>query len=165
MQLPLLQETVNANQSGPSAVAKPELNSDEKQCSVQGCETHTIIVLGEKPFCLQHFILHCYEWMDQLEPAVRDKSRSATETAKLKNSVEECSNRALLVSLRCETLTNLDRSRLLDILLRSSDLLFMLRIPGFPSAWLPVRPTDAAKSQRSKKISPDSPFRTKAYGA
>ena len=155
---------MNANELGSSVFAKPDLNSGIKQCSFDDCKIHSIIVLGEKPFCLQHFIARCYEWMDQLEPAARDKFRSATETGRLQASVEECSNRALLVSLRCETLTNLDRSRLLDILLRSSDLLFLRRIPANVSAWLPVHPPDAAKSQRSGKISLGSQLRTRLYG-
>ncbi len=155
------------NKSGPSALTKLELNLGENRCTADRCETESIIVLGEKPFCLQHFITRCYEWLDQLDPAARDRATDASDFPLIRAMVEECSNRALLVSLRCETLTNLDRSRLLDILLRSSDLLFMLRIPSSISEWLPIYPQHIPRPQpqREKKISLGSQFQTnKLYG-
>lgn len=72
---------------------------------------------------------------------IRGKICAPSELARVQSLVEECSNRALLVSLRCEDLSNLDRSRLLDVLLLSSDLLFILRLPrSGTSAWLAYRP-------------------------
>ena len=167
MQWQLQRETMNTNQSGQSPLTKLELKSGEKRCTTDRCETESIIVLGEKPFCLQHFITRCYEWLDQLDPAARDRATDASDFPMIKAMVEECSNRALLVSLRCETLTNLDRSRLLDILLRSSDLLFMLRIPSGISEWLPIYPqyTPKPQPQREKKVSLGSQLQTnKLYG-
>src|SRR3974377_812192 len=153
MQLELTRETMNSNESDVRTLKKPEWNSTQKDCSVDRCETESIIVFGERPFCLQHFITRCYEWLDQLDPAARDRSTDAAENARIKAQVEECSNRALLVSLRCETLTNLDRSRLLDILLRPSDLLYALRIPSSVSAWLPIYPSEGPKPQQNKALS------------
>jgi hypothetical protein len=43
--------------------------------------------------------------------------------------IEECSHKALEVSLQCENLTNLERGRLLDILLWAGELFLVLRAP------------------------------------
>ncbi len=111
------------------AVHAKWLMDRHKSCTVAGCETQAIVVLGQKPLCLNHFILRAYEWLDYLDPMIRSRVCAAPELARVQSLVEECSNRTLLVSLRCENLSNIDRSRLLDILLLSSDLLFILRLP------------------------------------
>jgi hypothetical protein len=43
--------------------------------------------------------------------------------------IEECSRKALDVSLQSENLTNLQRGRLLDILLWAGELFLLLRAP------------------------------------
>jgi hypothetical protein len=99
-----------------------------EQCTLEHCQGAASISFTGKAFCLEHFIVQCYESLKELDPRIRRKRDETTELSRLRESVEECSNRALLVSLRCETLTNVDRSRLLDILLWSSDLLFLSSI-------------------------------------
>jgi hypothetical protein len=105
------------------------LMDGQKSCSIEGCDTQAIVVLGQKHLCLNHFIIRCYEWLDYLDPMIRGRICALPELSRIQALVEECSNRTLLVSLRCEDLSNIDRSRLLDILLLSSDLLFILRLP------------------------------------
>ncbi len=164
-QLEILQETMDTKELGQFSLEKPHLNSREVHCSVDRCETESLVVLGGKSLCLQHFLTSCYEWLDQLDPVARDRFTTAADVDRVRSLVEECSNRALLVSLRCETLTNLDRSRLLDILLRSSDLLFLLRVPADVPAWLPVHPVGSTKTQRARKISLGSRLHSrKSYG-
>jgi hypothetical protein len=99
-----------------------------QHCSMAACEDPARATLNGKAFCLEHFIVHCYELLEQLDPRIRGKRDEGSELSSLRDAVEDCSNRALLVSLRFEALTNLDRSRLLDILLWSSELLFLLNI-------------------------------------
>lgn len=110
-------------------LTKSPLLDGQQSCSVKDCQTSALIVLGQKPLCLEHFIVRCYEWLDYLDPIIRGRICTSAELPGVPSMVEECSNRALLVSLRCEDLTNVARSRLLDILLLSSDLLFHLRVP------------------------------------
>jgi hypothetical protein len=43
--------------------------------------------------------------------------------------IEECSRKALDISLQSENLTNLERGRLLDILLWAGELFLLLRAP------------------------------------
>ena len=62
-----------------------------------------------------------------LEPKLRRPALEAGEVRAAKDFLEECSNRTLAVCLRAEQLTNVERSRLLDILLSCGDLQLMLR--------------------------------------
>jgi hypothetical protein len=108
---------------------KTHLLGGEQNCSVDFCEMAALVSLSQRPLCLDHFIARCYEWLDYLDPMIRGRIWVRGDMSRVQSLVEECSNRALLVSLRCEDLSNLDRSRLLDILLLTSDLLFQLRMP------------------------------------
>ena len=51
------------------------------------------------------------------------------DLAYMREFVEECSRKALDVSLHSESLTNLQRGRLLDILLWAGELFLLLRAP------------------------------------
>lgn len=113
----------------PVESAKSHLLDGKQDCVVDACDFPALITLGQDPFCLKHFLVRCYEWLDYLEPQIQGKAFMQTDLHRAQSMVEECSNRVLLISLRCEELSNLDRSRLLDILLLSSDLLFQLRVP------------------------------------
>jgi hypothetical protein len=99
-----------------------------ERCTLEACESGVSISMGGAPFCLEHFVSRCYELLQVLDPRIRNRRGEIAELSTLRESIEECSNSALLVSLRAEALTNLNRSRLLDILLWSSDLLFLLNI-------------------------------------
>ncbi len=122
-------EAMVGSRALPTGREKPQLLDDRRHCSADSCEFAALLALGQKSLCLKHFIVRCYEWLDYLEPQIQGRNFVRARMRRAQAMVEECSNRALLVSLRCEDLTNLDRSRLLHILLLSSDLLFQLRVP------------------------------------
>jgi hypothetical protein len=96
-------------------------------CKAGGCANSAVIALAGREFCLDHFLASCYEQLDMLEPKLRRRALQAGEVRAAKDFLEECSNRTLAVCLRTERLTNLERSRLLDILLSCGDLQVMLR--------------------------------------
>src|SRR5580658_8539929 len=50
--------------------------------------------------------------------------------ASLRAFIEECSRRALEVALHCDDISNLQRGRLLDILLWAGELFLLLRAPS-----------------------------------
>lgn len=96
-------------------------------CKAGGCANSAVIALSGREFCLNHFVENCYEQLDMLEPKLRRPALEAGEVRAAKDFLEECSNRTLAVCLRAEQLTNVERSRLLDILLSCGDLQLMLR--------------------------------------
>ncbi|MGA2418699.1 MAG: hypothetical protein ABSG69_01335 [Candidatus Acidiferrum sp.] len=94
-----------------------------KTCAVAGCPDVSAAALENQSLCLDHFILRCYESLSAYDGR-RDFARRAQETerAKLRGFLEECSTQALKVCLRSEQLSNLQRSRLLDVLLWAGEL-------------------------------------------
>ena len=62
--------------------------------------------------------------------------------AAIRAFIEECSRKALDISLHSENLTNLQRGRLLDILLWAGELFVLLRAPrvSFPDSLVSPSP-------------------------
>jgi hypothetical protein len=92
------------------------------ECNASGCVNSAVVVIAGRDVCLDHFFASCYEQLDVLEPKIRGRSLEAASIHTAKHFLEECSNRALLISLQYQHLTNLERSRLLEILLSCGDL-------------------------------------------
>jgi hypothetical protein len=98
-------------------------------CKTGDCHNSAVIGLAGQEVCLDHFFAICYEHLDTLEKMVCERSLNAAEVKSALNVLRECSNRALLISFRLEFLSNLERSRLLDILLSCGDLQLLLSQP------------------------------------
>jgi hypothetical protein len=120
-------------------------------CSTSGCENSAMIVLDGQHFCLDHFFSSCYDRLDQLEPLVRRCSLGTAEAKAVRAFLQECSDRALFISLRYDLLSNLERSRLLEILLSCSELQLLLR--GLPPALSDFAP-QASSNQVSNNQRP-----------
>jgi hypothetical protein len=78
---------------------------------------------------LNHFLQRCYERLEGLDPRGRKFSAEPVDLASMRAFIEECSRKALDVSLQSQSLSNLQRGRLLDILLWAGELFLLLRIP------------------------------------
>ena len=101
----------------------------EPKCQLDFCAKSAIISLESLGLCLEHFLSSCYERLDYLEPMVRSRSLEERHRRAVYAFLEECSDRALLLALQQEHLTNLDRSRLLNILLLTRHLQLILKYP------------------------------------
>ena len=142
-------------QWGPGTM---DILTSKEGCKTDSCANSAVITLAGQELCLDHFFATCYERLDMVEPMVRGRSVGATEVQAVRAVLEECSNRALLISLRHEHLNNLDRSRLLEILLLCGDLQLLLSRPAFRSLASAARvPMDAfsgnsvyGKSERNR---------------
>lgn len=111
---------------------------DDKICAVDFCEGAAVASLAQQDFCLNHFIDLCYENLQRIDPRTQKIGRLPLELPTLRAFIEECSRRALEVALHCEDedIDNLQRGRLLDILLWAGELFLLLRAPkrGFADA-------------------------------
>ncbi len=94
-----------------------------KGCVVNGCAGAAVTAFGQQDLCLDHFVSRCYEGLDRLDPRGQRSGGSHAERSALKAFVEECSRRALEVSLSCQNMDNLQRGRLLDILLWAGEII------------------------------------------
>jgi hypothetical protein len=97
----------------------------ERNCSVDRCECGSVAFLAEQALCLNHFVARCYDQLDRIDPRGRSRPLAKLERAKVRDFVEECSDQALNVCLQAERLSNLERGRLLDILLWAGELYAM----------------------------------------
>jgi len=93
-----------------------------RECSLDSCQDPAVIHFAQRELCLHHFLFRCYEDLDRLDARTRGSQLDRSGAATLKGFVEECSQCALEVSLTCERLDNLQRARLLDILLWAGEL-------------------------------------------
>src|SRR6266705_1903216 len=101
----------------------------KRNCTVASCGRAAITSLGQQILCVNHFLLRCYEKLDGLDPRGRKFTAEPLDLAAMRGFIEECSRKALDVSLQCEELGNLERGRLLEILLWAGELFLLLRAP------------------------------------
>src|SRR5580704_2365785 len=102
---------------------------EDKICAVDFCEGAAVASLAQQDFCLNHFIELCYDNLQRIDPRRQQLGRMSLDLASLRAFVEECSRRTLEVALHCEDIDNLQRGRLLDILLWAGELFLLLRVP------------------------------------
>jgi hypothetical protein len=102
----------------------------DKICAVDFCEGAAVASLAQQDFCLNHFIELCYDNLQRIDPRRQQLGRMSLDLASLRAFVEECSRRTLEVALHCEDIDNLQRGRLLDILLWAGELFLLLRVPS-----------------------------------
>jgi hypothetical protein len=98
-------------------------------CAVDFCEGPATASLAQQDFCVDHFIELCYENLQRIDPRGRHERQMALELPAMRGFIEECSQRALEVAMHCQNLENLQRGRLLDILLWAGELFVLLRAP------------------------------------
>ena len=101
----------------------------ERNCRVGSCGGAAITSLDHQALCLNHFLLGCYEKLEGLDPRGRRFSAQPADLAYMRGFIEECSRKALDICLHSQSLTNLQRGRLLDILLWAGELFLLLRAP------------------------------------
>ncbi|MBS1842336.1 MAG: hypothetical protein JSS69_08510 [Acidobacteria bacterium] len=104
----------------------------QKLCRFAACQEPEITAIGDENLCCDHFVVRCYEFLEQIDQERAKSGCNPTRTAELKRSVNSCLQGALEVSLKSRTLSNLQKARLLDIMLwagefvRQTDLHFAL---------------------------------------
>lgn len=103
----------------------------ERICCEDACNRAAVATLAATDFCVEHFLSRSYEHLSRQDPRNQGAGVDSFDPAQLRAFVDECSRSALEVSMHCETLDNLERARLLDILLWAGDLFLMLRTPPF----------------------------------
>jgi hypothetical protein len=101
----------------------------KRKCKMGSCGSTAVTTLDHQAFCLNHFLLHCYEELEGLDPRGRAFKSETADLAFTRAFIEECSRKALDISLQSENLTNLQRGRLLDILLWAGELFLLFRAP------------------------------------
>jgi len=105
---------------------------DHQPCLRSGCSEPGVATFGAGPLCSEHFLVACYEALERLDRGMALNARGATEVREAKRVADECARGVLEVSLNAAELSNLQKARLLDVLLWAGD------IPGGNPAVIPA---------------------------
>jgi len=101
----------------------------KRNCRVGSCGGAAITSMDRQALCVNHFVSRCYEELDRVDPRGRKFTAEPVDVASMRAFIEECSRKALDISLQSQALSNLQRGRLLDILLWAGELFLLLRVP------------------------------------
>jgi hypothetical protein len=89
----------------------------DKPCGYATCQEPGIASVGDEDLCCDHFVLRCYEFLQQIDAEHSGNDNDCLSAPDLKSSINNCLQGALDVSLRSASLNNLQKARLLDIML------------------------------------------------
>jgi len=94
----------------------------EQLCGMDRCEERRVTAFRDENLCCNHFLGRCYEFLERIDPNRDLASNGGQRRAEVKKAIEECAQRALEVALGNPSLNNVQRAKLLDILLWTSDI-------------------------------------------
>lgn len=148
---------------------KPEASGDlgelrampvQKLCRFAACQEPAITAIGDADLCCDHFVLRCYEFLEQIDLERAKGGCDTTRTAALKRSVNSCLQGALEVSLKSGTLSNLQKARLLDIMLWAGEFVNQTDMHFAPGSGISATRLGLASPERSAYEKPQVKTRT-----
>jgi hypothetical protein len=124
-----------------------------KPCRFASCQEPGITSIGDEDLCCDHFVMRCYEFLEQVDAERAKNSSDPIQVAALKRSVNSCLQGTLEVSLKSATLSNLQKARLLDIMLWAGEFVHQgdtYFAPGsaISAAKLGIAPREPASYER-----------------
>ena len=109
------------------------------RCAHSGCGSISEATLENKKLCRKHFIETCYARLDEVTEQIKQKKVRGFASESVRHFLAECTRQVASEALRAPQLSNLERSRLLHILLLASELTHHLRRSERVSRLVPVR--------------------------
>ena len=110
-----------------------------EQCKIKDCGLEAAATLEGEALCRQHFISTCYTRLDQFEAIRKGPGLVPAKTESVRRFVHECMRAADEMEHTAKDLDNLDRAKLLHIILTASELGTHLRRSPRKVAAIPVR--------------------------
>jgi hypothetical protein len=110
-----------------------------EQCEVSGCCKTAAATFDNLSTCRSHFIGHCYEELDRYERLIKGTGLTIADAEIARRFVSECTRQADEMEHHAADLDNLDRAKLLHIILSASELGRHLRRSPRKVAAIPVR--------------------------
>ena len=110
-----------------------------EHCSVTGCPQSAISSISGEAFCRSHFIENSYLRLEQFDEMRKGHTLSVSEAESMRRFIHECSRQADEIEHRSDDLDNLERAKLIHIILTASELGRFLRRSPRKAAAIPVR--------------------------
>jgi hypothetical protein len=110
-----------------------------RRCIQTDCEYLSQTALENKQLCRRHFIETCYARLDEIAEQIRQKKVHGSVSKSVRHFLTECTRQVASEALCAQQLDNLERSRLMLILLIASELTSQLRRSGRVLRLVPVR--------------------------
>ena len=101
--------------------------SESGSCSAPNCRELAISTLEGRALCREHFITTCYDLIEQYLRQMQENVFREATAESLRNFLLSCTRQAIDLAHGLDDLENLERARLLDILMRASELARHLR--------------------------------------
>ncbi len=132
-----------------------------KPCRYAACVERGITALGDEDLCCDHFVLRCYEFLEQIDAERTRNNNDQFVSPALKSSVNSCLQGALEVSLQSDSLSNLQKARLLDIMLWAGEFVHRADAAMFGSGNTSKYRSSATQTQqRATYVAPKVKVRT-----
>src|SRR3984957_19810078 len=96
--------------------------TNHQKCHIDGCAETTAASLDGEPLCREHFISVCYIRLDQYDEIRKGPGLDVTNTESVRRFIHECTRAADQMEHGAKDLDNLDRAKLLHIILSASEL-------------------------------------------
>lgn len=96
--------------------------SNAEHCHVAGCNGSRAATLDGDSYCREHFISECYTRLDRYDEIRKGPGLSATNPEAVRRFIHECTRSADEIEHAGDNLDNLDRAKLLHIILSASEL-------------------------------------------
>lgn len=112
---------------------------NSNQCSIKACGQAIAATLEGEAFCRAHFIDACYNRLDEYEGLRKGKGAGITNTESMRRFINECTRSADEIEHNERSLDNLERAKLVHIILSANELGRQLRRSPRKVAAIPVR--------------------------
>ena len=96
--------------------------ANAEKCSIADCSNAISASLDGEALCREHFISVCYKRLDRYDEIRKGPGLSATDTESVRRFIHECTRSADEIEHSALDLDNLDRAKLLHIILTASEL-------------------------------------------
>jgi hypothetical protein len=113
--------------------------TNSAKCSKESCAQAGAATLDGEALCREHFISVCYKRLDRYEEIRKGSGLDATSTESVRRFIHECTRYADEIEHAAKDLDNLDRAKLLHIILSASELGRHLRRSPRKAAAIAVR--------------------------
>ena len=100
----------------------------DRQCAMVDCDNGVAGELSSHYYCLEHFLLQCYEQLEFFANELAERSKGPLDLSSLAvGSAMEIAARAVVIGLRENELSNAERSQLMDVVLWANSLIEQAR--------------------------------------